>query len=222
MPGAALIGLTAVLDEAAPGDRIFVVSFGSGAGSDAFSLTATGRLAGRQAAAPRTKDYIARRKEIDYGVYVRYRGKLHADPSPSPGGLHMEIARHWRLRKQRYSLMGEQCDHCRQAIFPPRDVCPHCGKEARARSHGICGKGEVYSFTVVHDPPTGYENQAPYAIAVVKLEEGPMVTAQLTDVDSAEVSIGMPVEMVTRRLRTEGDEGLIHYGYKFRPLLAVS
>lgn len=74
--GAALIGLTAVLDEAAPGDRIFVVSFGSGAGSDAFSLTATGRLAGRQAAAPRTKDYIARRKEIDYGVYVRYRGKL--------------------------------------------------------------------------------------------------------------------------------------------------
>jgi hydroxymethylglutaryl-CoA synthase len=74
--GAALIGLTAVLDEAAPGDMIFVVSFGSGAGSDAFQITATDKLPARQALAPRTRDYITRRKEIDYGVYVRYRGKL--------------------------------------------------------------------------------------------------------------------------------------------------
>jgi hydroxymethylglutaryl-CoA synthase len=74
--GSALIGLTAVLDEAAPGDRILLVSFGSGAGSDAFQLTATGRLPERRGAAPATSVYIARRKEIDYGVYVRYRGKL--------------------------------------------------------------------------------------------------------------------------------------------------
>jgi hydroxymethylglutaryl-CoA synthase len=74
--GAAMIGLTAVLDEAAPGDRIFVVSFGSGAGSDAFSITTTAQLAERQSRALRTQDYIARRKEIDYGLYVRYRGKL--------------------------------------------------------------------------------------------------------------------------------------------------
>ncbi|MBN1438599.1 MAG: hydroxymethylglutaryl-CoA synthase [Anaerolineales bacterium] len=74
--GSALIGLTAVLDQAAPGDRIFVVSFGSGAGSDAFWITAADQLTPRQARAPKTADYIARRKEIDYGVYVRYRGKL--------------------------------------------------------------------------------------------------------------------------------------------------
>jgi hydroxymethylglutaryl-CoA synthase len=74
--GSALIGLTAVLDQALPGDRIFVVSFGSGAGSDAFQMTATEKLTERQARAPRTADYIARRKEIDYGVYARYRGKL--------------------------------------------------------------------------------------------------------------------------------------------------
>jgi hydroxymethylglutaryl-CoA synthase len=74
--GAALIGLTAVLDEADPGDRIFVVSFGSGAGSDAFQITAGEALPVRRGRAPRTQDYIARRKEIDYGVYVRYRGKL--------------------------------------------------------------------------------------------------------------------------------------------------
>ncbi len=74
--GAALIGLTAVLDEAEPGDRVLVVSFGSGAGSDAFSLRVTPRLVERRTAAPRTRDYITRRKEIDYAIYVRYRGKL--------------------------------------------------------------------------------------------------------------------------------------------------
>jgi hydroxymethylglutaryl-CoA synthase len=74
--GSALIGLTAVLDQAEPGDRIFVVSFGSGAGSDAFQIAATEKLPERRARAPRTADYIARRKEIDYGIYVRYRGKL--------------------------------------------------------------------------------------------------------------------------------------------------
>ena len=51
-----------------------------------------------------------------------------------------------------------------------------------------------------------------------ELDEGPMVTAQLTDVDNSAVEIGMPVEMVTRKMRNDGDErGLIVYGYKFRP-----
>jgi uncharacterized OB-fold protein len=133
----------------------------------------------------------------------------------------MDIARNWRLRKQRYALQGEQCDHCKNFIFPPRDICPHCGEAARGE-RALSGKGEVYSYTVVHEPPTGYETQAPYAIALVKLEEGPLVTAQLTDVDAAEIKIGMPVEMVTRRLRTDGEEGVIQYGYKFRPLFARS
>jgi hypothetical protein len=63
---------------------------------------------------------------------------------------------------------------------------------------------------------------APYTVALVKLEEGPLVTAQLTDVAPNEVEIGMPVEMVTRKLRTQGDEGLIIYGYKFRPRLVAA
>lgn len=39
----------------------------------------------------------------------------------------MEIPRHWRLKKQRYGLVGEVCPHCDHKIFPPRDVCPNCG-----------------------------------------------------------------------------------------------
>ena len=47
-----------------------------------------------------------------------------------------------------------------------------------------------------------------------------MVTAQLTDVDHEQVKIGMRLEMVTRKLREDGPEGQIIYGYKFRPVLA--
>lgn len=74
--GAAIIGLTAILDIAQPGDRLLMVSFGSGAGSDAFALTVNEALLERRDRAPLTHDYIARRTPIDYATYARYRGKL--------------------------------------------------------------------------------------------------------------------------------------------------
>lgn len=74
--GAAIIGLSATLDVAEPGDRILLVSFGSGAGSDAFDLRVTESLLERRDLAPKTEDYIARRTEIDYATYARLRGKL--------------------------------------------------------------------------------------------------------------------------------------------------
>lgn len=74
--GAALIGLTAVLDVASPGDRILLTSYGSGAGSDAFILTVQEQLLQRRDAAHSTQDYINRRTEIDYATYARFRGKI--------------------------------------------------------------------------------------------------------------------------------------------------
>ena len=74
--GAAIIGLTAILDVAQPDDRILMVSFGSGAGSDAFGIRVSERLHERRDLAPKTQSYIARRTEIDYATYSRMRGKL--------------------------------------------------------------------------------------------------------------------------------------------------
>ncbi len=74
--GAAVIGLTATLDIAQPGDRILMVSFGSGAGSDAFDILVTDKITARQSLATKTQEYIARRTEIDYATYARYRGKI--------------------------------------------------------------------------------------------------------------------------------------------------
>jgi len=133
----------------------------------------------------------------------------------------MEISRHWRLKTQRYGLVGEVCPHCQAKIFPPRDVCPECAGEAKTL-YTFSGKGEVYSYTTMYDAPEGYEALTPYTVALVKLEEGPMVSAQLTDVDNDQVEIGMPVEMVTRKLREDGERGMLVYGYKFRPILTSS
>ena len=132
----------------------------------------------------------------------------------------MDIPRHWRLKKQRYAMVGEVCEHCDAKLFPPRDICPECGEEAKTLFQ-FSGKGEVYSYTTVYDAPEGYGEQAPYTLAMVKLEEGPLVTAQLTDLGAQKPAIGMPVEMVTRLLRSATDErGMLIYGYKFRPAVA--
>jgi hydroxymethylglutaryl-CoA synthase len=74
--GSALLGLAAVLDKAKDGDKIFCTSYGSGAGSDSFSLEVTDKLADRKVKAPSVKSYIERREEIDYARYARYRKKI--------------------------------------------------------------------------------------------------------------------------------------------------
>ena len=130
----------------------------------------------------------------------------------------MSLASNWRTKRQRLGLIGEECPHCHAKLFPPRDVCPHCQGAAKT-PYSFGGTGEVYSFSMVYNPPKGYEASAPYFVALVKLEEGPLVAAQLTDVDQDQVYIGMPVEMVTRKVREEGPDGLILYNYKFRPQL---
>jgi uncharacterized OB-fold protein len=132
----------------------------------------------------------------------------------------MQVARHWRTQNQRYTLTGEVCKACGSKIFPPRDLCPEC--EAPAKTpFTFSGRGQVYSFSTVYSVPEGYEENAPYTVALVKLEEGPLVTAQLTDVEPSDVTVGMPVEMVTRKIRQEGQRGVIVYGYKFRPRLST-
>lgn len=125
-------------------------------------------------------------------------------------------ARNWRLKDQRYRLVGEVCTDCDGKIFPPRDVCPHCGSVNHQEEFEFSGKGEVYTSTVQYQAPTGFET--PMSTGIVQLEEGPRVTAQFTDLASLDemLPIGTPVEMVTRIRNKHGETGVIDYGYKFR------
>jgi uncharacterized protein len=94
---------------------------------------------------------------------------------------------------------------------------PQSPKPETAEINALSGLGEVYSYTVVTEAPEGYEEYSPYILALVKLDDGPLLTAQITDIEG-EPEIGMRVEVVTRRLKTEGASGVIAYGYKFRPV----
>jgi uncharacterized protein len=93
--------------------------------------------------------------------------------------------------------------------------------ETSTQPYTFSGKGTIYSYTVLQEVPTEFEEQAPLFLGIIQLDEGPLVIGQLTDVDG-EINIGDQVEMVTRKLMTEDDRGMIVYGYKFRPVLKVS
>lgn len=75
--GAVLLGLVAVLDDADPGDRIFVCGYGSGAGSDAFDITVTKRINDYDRSAhERLESQLAETQTIDYALYAKYRQKI--------------------------------------------------------------------------------------------------------------------------------------------------
>lgn len=76
--GAVPLGLSAILDEASPGDRIFAIAYGSGAGSDGFDITVTPAIEKfDRAAAPSVKQLFQNLKQLDYGTYAKFRGKIH-------------------------------------------------------------------------------------------------------------------------------------------------
>jgi hydroxymethylglutaryl-CoA synthase len=76
--GAVPLGLSAILDEAIPGDRIFAIAYGSGAGSDGFDITVTPAIEKfDRAAAPSVKQLFQNLKQLDYGTYAKFRGKIH-------------------------------------------------------------------------------------------------------------------------------------------------
>jgi hydroxymethylglutaryl-CoA synthase len=74
--GATPLGLAAILDIAQPGDRIFAVSYGSGAGSDAFSITVNDAIDERREYAPKVAKLIERKNYVDYAMYAKFKGKL--------------------------------------------------------------------------------------------------------------------------------------------------
>ena len=129
----------------------------------------------------------------------------------------MDLARNWRLKDQRYRLEGTVCANCGAKFFPPRQVCTEC-QSTEMTPHEFDGHGEIYSFSTVRQAPMGHEAAVPYIVGIIKLDEGPLVEAQITDVNPDDVKIGQRVEMVIRKLREYGEDGAIAYGYKFRPI----
>jgi uncharacterized OB-fold protein len=130
----------------------------------------------------------------------------------------MGVARFWREIPQRYNLIGNKCEECKQVFFPPRESCPKCRRKSMGKIKEIRlrGKGEIITYSIIHVGPEEFEEQVPYPIAVIQLDEGPRITAQIVDCDIQDVKIGMKVESTFRKIQQDGSTGAIYYGYKFR------
>jgi hypothetical protein len=128
----------------------------------------------------------------------------------------MAVPRFWRHIPARYNLVGTQCKTCGEYYFPPRTTCPVCRRDGDIVEYKFKGVGEVVTYTVIYSASHCFSKQTPYVVAIIKLEEGPQLTAQMV-CDPAEVQIGMKVRAVFRKLGEKSPKGAIYYGTKFVP-----
>ena len=127
-----------------------------------------------------------------------------------------DIVRGWRHIPQRYNLIGTKCTRCGEIYFPKRVMCPECRRKGQLENIKFSGKGKIHTYSTIHTPTEEFKALSPYTVAIIELEEGAKITSQIVDCQKNEVKIGDDVELVFRKIKEEGDEGVISYGYKFK------
>jgi len=114
-------------------------------------------------------------------------------PRPTPETRHF-----WEGAKQN-KLLLQKCNACSAVYFPPRPFCPECQKREVSLVEAS-GKAILYSYVINHRPHPGFDS--PYAIAAVKLEEGPVLMSNIVDIEQTPESLvlDMPLEVVFRKM----------------------
>jgi hypothetical protein len=116
----------------------------------------------------------------------------------------------WRKTK---TFSGSKCSECGKLFYPKRKLCPDCLSE-KMKDVALSGIGEVVSFSTIYTAPAGFEDKTPYTIGIIKLAEGPQLTAQIVG-DINKTEIGKKVRAIYRIISKDSSHGLINYGYKF-------
>jgi len=127
----------------------------------------------------------------------------------------MSVPRYWREIPRRSRLEAVKCSECGSVSYPPRRTCK-CGSDSLA-PYKLPDRGKLLTFSIVRNPPIGFEKTVPFVLGMVELIDGTKITTQLTDVSPEEVKIGMVLEAVFRKIAEDGDSGIIQYALKFRP-----
>jgi uncharacterized OB-fold protein len=115
---------------------------------------------------------------------------------------------------QRYRLEAARCVKCAKIAFPPRLVCAGCHGDA-FEPVTLSDEGTLVTWTVIHIAPRPFAAEAPYVVGIVELEGGVRLTAQIVDCDASRLDFGARVRRVFRKLGSEGESGILRYGYKF-------
>ncbi len=128
----------------------------------------------------------------------------------------MSVPNYWREIPRRYRLEAGQCRSCGAVHYPPRAVCPEC-KGQDLDTVNLPMRGVIETYTVVRVAPSAFMDQAPYALAIIRLENGTRLLTQVVDGEPEALTRGMPVRLEFRRIYAEGRAGIICYGHKAVP-----
>ena len=121
--------------------------------------------------------------------------------------------RYHREVPQRYRLEAGKCKQCGNISFPPRLVCPKC-KSKTFENVKLSREGKILTFTIIRVGPDKFSKETPYVVAIIELNDGVRLTAQVADCDVDKVEIGNKVKLIFRKIQDEGKSGLHCYGYK--------
>ena len=123
-------------------------------------------------------------------------------------------AKEWREQSGRYRLVGSKCLDCGEIYFPRRWSCEKCHSK-KIEEFQLKPFGTVVEATIGYGIMLGWEGYYPTQGAIIKLEDGPRIAAEIIECDEP-VKPGTKVRMVTRKIGRD-TLGAYIYGYKFIP-----
>ncbi|MEV4800678.1 Zn-ribbon domain-containing OB-fold protein [Nonomuraea sp. NPDC049421] len=91
-------------------------------------------------------------------------------------------------------LRIQRCTTCERHYFYPRPTCPRCGGD-QVEWVRASGRATLYSYVINHRPAPGFEEEAPYAIAVVELEEGVRMMTNIVGVPNVPENLPLDMEL---------------------------
>ena len=213
-----LMMLVAALEEAKPGDKIMVLSWGNG--SDALYFEVTGEIEKVKAGRKGVKGHLPVKKDlVPYGKYLIYKNIIPLEigiRGEELVGWSMSLS--WNIHESLTSLVGCRCKVCGTPQFPKRRVCVNPECDAVDQMEDYCFSdvnGKLISYTgdnlaSSYDPPLIY--------GLVDFEGGGRMFLNLTDCGLDSVKVGVPVKMSFRRKQIDPNRGYYGYFWKAVPV----
>lgn len=209
------VALVDVLERAEPGATVLVVSAADGA--DALVLRTTDALAARRPEGPGVLEAFAQAAEIDYPMYLTWRGELEREPPRRPDPVRPEGPPAERAATWKYAFVGSRCEECERVHVPPARVCAGCGATDRMAAAPMADNpGTVATYTIDR---LAYSLSPPVVTAVVDFDGGGRISCELTDCAPEQIEVGTRVRMSFRRMFTAA--GVHNYFWKGQPMEVV-
>jgi hydroxymethylglutaryl-CoA synthase len=214
-----LMMLVAALEDAKPGDKIMVVSFGQGC--DALYLTVTDKIAGAKDRKGVKKNLANKVPLGSYEKYLAFRKLMPAEIGiRGEETIFTSFSIIHRDNRELYGMVGTKCKACGTPSWPVQRICPNpaCNAIDQMEPYGFSGKkGNIFTYTSDFlapsiDPPASY--------GFIDFDGGGRAGLDFTDCDPNALKVGMPVELSFRIKFADEKRSAVNYGWKAVPQIA--